>query len=192
MKGRACHAGRPHMGANAIHAAARIIGELERLTFKAHHPLFEVPQPSLSVTMIQAGAKVNIIPERCSFSIDRRMMPGETSQSVLQEIEEVIKKCSSDGIQTEVRITHEGWDPYAIDPNSSWVKALCETVQEVVGQYPADQGKGGMHGRLPSLPLGKIPSVCFGPGLEIWPMRQMKGWRWRRWCRRRRCTPFRR
>jgi hypothetical protein len=31
VKGRASHAGRPHVGANAIHAAARTIGELERL-----------------------------------------------------------------------------------------------------------------------------------------------------------------
>ena len=42
--------------------------------------------------MIQAGSKVNIIPERCTFSIDRRMMPGETSESVRREIEEVFDK----------------------------------------------------------------------------------------------------
>ncbi|HYB20856.1 MAG TPA: ArgE/DapE family deacylase, partial [Thermodesulfobacteriota bacterium] len=115
VKGRASHAGRPYIGANAIHAAARIINELERLEFKAHHPLFEIPHPSLSVTMIQAGSKVNIIPERCTFSIDRRLMPGETSESILREIKEVLKKCASEGISSEVRIAHEGWDPYVID-----------------------------------------------------------------------------
>ena len=166
VKGRASHAGRPHVGANAIHAAARMISELERLTFKAHHPLFEVPRPNLSVTMIQAGAKVNIIPERCSFSIDRRMMPGETSQSVQQEIEKVLRQFSSDGISSEVRITHEGWDPYAIDPSSPWVKALCETIQEVVGQFPQIKGKAGCTDASHLYHLGKIPSVCFGPGLE--------------------------
>ena len=166
VKGRASHAGRPHLGANAIHAAARMISELERLTFKAHHPLFEVPRPNLSVTMIQAGAKVNIIPERCSFSIDRRMMPGETSQSVQQEIEKVLRQFSSDGISSEVRITHEGWDPYAIDPSSPWVKALCETIQEVVGQFPQIKGKAGCTDASHLYHLGKIPSVCFGPGLE--------------------------
>jgi succinyl-diaminopimelate desuccinylase len=166
VKGRASHAGRPHMGANAIHAAARIIGELERLTFKAHHPLFEIPHPSLSVTMIQAGSKVNIIPERCSFFIDRRMMPGETSQSVLGEIEEVLQKCPSGGISSEVRITHEGWDPYAIDPGSPWVKGLCETVEEVTGQFPQIKGKAGCTDASHLYHQGRIPSVCFGPGLE--------------------------
>jgi acetylornithine deacetylase/succinyl-diaminopimelate desuccinylase family protein len=166
VKGRASHAGRPHVGANAIHAAARIIGELGRLTFKAHHPLFEIPHPSLSVTMIQAGTKVNIIPERCTFSIDRRMMLGETSQSVLREIEEVLRKCSSGGISSEVRVTHEGWDPYAIDPGSPWVKGLCETVEEVTGQFPQIKGKAGCTDASHLYHHGKIPSVCFGPGLE--------------------------
>jgi len=166
VKGRASHAGRPHVGANAVHAAARIIGELERLTFKAHHPLFEIPHPSLSVTMIQAGSKVNIIPERCTFSIDRRMMPGETSESVRREIETVLKKCSSDGIHSDVRITHEGWDPYAIDPSSPWVKGLCETVEEVAGQFPQIKGKAGCTDASHLYHYGKIPSVCFGPGLE--------------------------
>jgi len=166
VKGRASHAGRPHVGANAVHAAARIISELERLTFKAHHPLFEIPHPSLSVTMIQAGTKVNIIPERCTFSIDRRMMPGETSGSICREIEEVLRKCSSDGIHSEVRITHEGWDPYAIDPSSPWVKGLCGTVEEVTGQFPQIKGKAGCTDASHLYHHGKIPSVCFGPGLE--------------------------
>jgi len=166
VKGRASHAGRPHVGANAVHAAARIIHELERLTFKAHHPLFEIPHPSLSVTLIQAGSKVNIIPERCTFSIDRRMMPGETSESISREIEEVLQRNSSEGISSTVRITHEGWDPYAIDPGSPWVKELCAAVQEVVGQFPQIKGKAGCTDASHLHHQGKIPAVCFGPGLE--------------------------
>jgi len=166
VKGRASHAGRPYIGANAIHAAARIINELERLEFKAHHPLFEIPHPSLSVTMIQAGSKVNIIPERCTFSIDRRLMPGETSESILREIKEVLKKCASEGISSEVRIAHEGWDPYAIDPSSPLAKILCGVIEEVVGQFPQIKGKAGCTDASHLYHQAGIPSVCFGPGLE--------------------------
>jgi len=166
VKGRASHAGRPYIGANAIHAAARIINELERLEFKAHHPLFEIPHPSLSVTMIQAGSKVNIIPERCTFSIDRRLMPGETSESILREIKEVLKKCASEGISSEVRIAHEGWDPYVIDPSSPLAKILCGVIEEVVGQFPQIKGKAGCTDASHLYHQAGIPSVCFGPGLE--------------------------
>lgn len=166
VKGRASHAGRPHLGVNAVHAAARMISGLEKLTFKAHHPLFEIPHPSLSVTMIQAGTKINIIPERCTFSIDRRMIPGETSASILQEIEEVLQQNSTPGISREVRITHEGWDPYALDPDSPLVKGVGGAVEEVVGQYPKIKGKAGCTDASHLFHHANIPTVCFGPGLE--------------------------
>lgn len=166
VKGKASHAGRPHVGANAIHAAARIIHELEAMQFKARHPLFEIPHPSLSVTMIRAGTKVNIIPERCTFSVDRRMMPGETSESILREINEVLKICSSEGISAEVRLTHEGWDPYAIDPSSPLVQGLCRSIEEVVGQFPQIKGKAGCTDASHLYHKAGVRSVCFGPGFE--------------------------
>jgi acetylornithine deacetylase/succinyl-diaminopimelate desuccinylase-like protein len=166
VKGRASHAGRPHLGANALQAAARMISGLEKLHFQAHHPLFEIPNPSLSVTMIQAGTKINIIPERCTFSIDRRMIPGETSESIRQEIEEVLKKNLSEGISTEVRITHDGWDPYALDPGSPLVKGLSRAIKDVVGETPNLKGKAGCTDASHLVHRAHIPSVCFGPGLE--------------------------
>jgi len=166
VKGRASHAGRPHLGANALQAAARMISGLEKLTFKARHPLFEIPTPSLSVTMIQAGTKINIIPERCTFAIDRRMIPGETSESVRQEIEEVLQKSLSEGISTEVRLTHEGWDPYALNPDSPLVKGLSRAIKEESGETPKLKGKAGCTDASHLVHKAQIPSVCFGPGLE--------------------------
>jgi acetylornithine deacetylase/succinyl-diaminopimelate desuccinylase family protein len=166
VKGRASHAGRPHLGANALQAAARMIAGLEKIEFRARHPLFEIPSPSLSVTMIQGGTKVNIIPERCSFSIDRRMVPGETPETVLGEIEEVIRANLSAGISTETRITHEGWDPYALDPDAPLVVGLSRAVREVVGKTPRLKGKAGCTDASHLFHRGGIPAVCFGPGLE--------------------------
>jgi len=166
VKGRASHAGRPHLGANALHAAARMISGLERLAFKARHPLFEIPTPSLSVTMIQSGTEINIIPERCAFAIDRRMVPGETSESVRQEIEEILRQNLSEGISANVSVTHEGWDPYALNPDSPLVIGLSRAVQEVVGEAPRLKGKAGCTDASHLFHKAQIPSVCFGPGLE--------------------------
>jgi succinyl-diaminopimelate desuccinylase len=166
LKGRASHAALPHLGANAIHAAARIIGGLERLQFAAHHPLFEVPHPSLSVTLIQGGTKVNIIPEGCTFSIDRRMMPGETPDSILQEIEHVIQSNTPAGIISHIRTTHSGWDPYAIDPDTHLVKGLGQAIQEVRGKFPQVMGKAPCTDASHLFHRAHIPTVCFGPGLD--------------------------
>ncbi len=166
VRGRASHAGRPHLGANAVQGAARCIGALAEMGFRASHPLFEIPHPSLSVTMIQGGTKINIIPERCTFSIDRRMVPGETSESIRQEIEEVLRSCAPPGISTEVRITHEGWDPYALDPGHALVRGLSRAVEEVTGRVPEIKGKAGCTDASHLYHKGRIAAVCFGPGLE--------------------------
>jgi acetylornithine deacetylase/succinyl-diaminopimelate desuccinylase family protein len=166
VKGRASHAGRPYIGANALHAAARMISGLEELHFQAHHPLFEIPNPSLSVTMIQGGTKVNIIPDRCFFAIDRRMIPGETSDSMRKEIEEVIQQHLSEGISAEIRITHDGWDPYVLDAEAPIVKGLSQAVMDVVGEVPKLKGKAGCTDASHFVHKARIPSVCFGPGLE--------------------------
>jgi succinyl-diaminopimelate desuccinylase len=166
VKGRASHAGRSHLGANAIQAASRMIQELHRLPLKGHHPLFEIPHPSLSVTLIQGGTKINIIPARCSFSIDRRMVPGETTESVLGEIEEIVRKNTEEGILAEVRVTHSGWDPYAIDPEFPAVRGLCQSVEKVLGSPARIKGKSGCTDASHLFHRAGIPSVCFGPGLE--------------------------
>ncbi len=166
VKGRASHAGRPHLGANALVAAARMISDLEKLAFKARHPLFEIPSPSLSVTMIQSGSKVNIIPERCVFSIDRRMIPGETSESVRREIEEVVRGNLSEGISADVRVIHEGWDPYALNSDSTLVTGLSRAVREEIGEAPGLKGKAGCTDASHLFHKARIPAVCFGPGLE--------------------------
>ena len=40
--------------------------------------------------MVQAGVKDNVIPDRAEIIIDRRMVPGETSEEVEKEVKEFI------------------------------------------------------------------------------------------------------
>jgi acetylornithine deacetylase/succinyl-diaminopimelate desuccinylase-like protein len=94
------------------------------------------------------------------------MLPGETSETVRREIEEMLHKNLSEGISTEVRITHEGWDPYALDPDSPLVAGLSRAVQEVVGEAPRLKGKAGCTDASHLVHKAHIPAVCFGPGLE--------------------------
>ncbi|MEZ4636778.1 MAG: peptidase dimerization domain-containing protein [Caldilineaceae bacterium] len=38
--------------------------------------------PVLSVTLIEGGDGINIVPDRCRVSIDRRIVPGESAATV--------------------------------------------------------------------------------------------------------------
>ncbi|RPJ02505.1 MAG: M20 family peptidase, partial [Deltaproteobacteria bacterium] len=89
VKGKASHAGRPHLGINAISSGARLVEAIHSLKFKNRNEAFDIPEPSLSVTMIHGGTKENIIPDRCDLVLDRRMIPGETTETVTGELRAV-------------------------------------------------------------------------------------------------------
>lgn len=80
ITGRAAHSSMAHLGINAIHVAAQMIGELRRIEdeLRNNHrdERFEPPYATLQVTTIEGGAASNIIPLSCSFGFEVRALPG--------------------------------------------------------------------------------------------------------------------
>ncbi|MGW1345482.1 M20 family metallopeptidase [Kribbella sp. NPDC002412] len=87
IHGRACHAGNPDDGANAIYGAAAVVAEIERL----HASLAADPHPLLgpatwSVGQINGGTGGSIVPAECVIVADRRLLPGESPAAVLADL----------------------------------------------------------------------------------------------------------
>ncbi|MEV0290176.1 M20 family metallopeptidase [Kribbella sp. NPDC050820] len=87
IHGRACHAGNPDDGANAIYGAAAVVAEIERL----HTSLAADPHPLLgpatwSVGQINGGTGGSIVPAECVIVADRRLLPGESPAAVLSDL----------------------------------------------------------------------------------------------------------
>jgi acetylornithine deacetylase len=87
IHGRACHAGNPDDGANAIYGAAAVVAEIERL----HAELAADPHPLLgpatwSVGQINGGTGGSIVPADCVIVADRRLLPGEAPAAVLDDL----------------------------------------------------------------------------------------------------------
>ncbi len=79
-KGRSAHAAWGE-GENAITKAARDILALEDLRFDREHPALGLP--SLHVTVIEGGARHNVIPDRCRFVADIRTTPCYTPEEIV-------------------------------------------------------------------------------------------------------------
>ena len=87
VHGRACHAGNPDDGANAIYGAVAVVAEIERL----HAELAAKPHPLLgpatwSVGQINGGTGGSIVPADCVVVADRRLLPGESPEIVLDDL----------------------------------------------------------------------------------------------------------
>lgn len=163
--GKACHAGRPHVGNNAVEYAAKVIEALKNIQFDAQHDLFEwgLKEPSLSVTKISGGIQSNIIPEECTLLIDRRMMPGETEDKVIAQIREAIAPLFGKGFEITVEVVNKGWDPYVIDQDEEMLKDIIHSYKRITGEAPGVRGKGGCTDASHIFHAG-IPVVILGPG----------------------------
>jgi len=86
--GVACDSSTPHLGVNAIHKMGPVLIALEQyageLQSRSPHP--QLGPATLSVGTIQGGASANIVPERCTIAVDRRLLPGETAEAAQREL----------------------------------------------------------------------------------------------------------
>lgn len=166
--GRASHTAAARVtGVNAIAKAAKAILALEK-DIDRFHPA--VGKPVISVNTIQAGVAHNVVPGECTFSIDRRLIPGESRESVVAEIVATL-----DGIASEDPAFRYELD---IDPRkdhipanitedtSPLVQALRASVTTVTGHEPEYfvAWAGATDGRF--YRQAGIDTVGYGPGGE--------------------------
>ena len=96
VKGRSVHSGLSHLGENAVEKAVCILEALLKLKTQVTsrkssiltHPETGLDRMTarLNINMIQGGLKVNIVPDQCTISIDRRLIPEENLTEARQEI----------------------------------------------------------------------------------------------------------
>jgi acetylornithine deacetylase len=89
VTGKEAHSSQPHRAANAIEAAARLIGFLSDLAEekRAQAPAdsrFEPPFTSFNVGTIAGGTAQNIVPRHCSFTWEYRELPGDDGAAILE------------------------------------------------------------------------------------------------------------
>lgn len=163
--GKAAHTAVPELGTNAISAMRKVLSFFEDHYFpqleKMNHPL--CGKATGVVSMINGGVQINMVPPSCSIDIDRRVLPGENSTEVLQDIKtQLAQYLKGQNIAYEVR-------PLLLDaalntaPDAAISKAAARTASELhispdlVGvPYGTDASKLQHEAAL--------PGIVFGPG----------------------------
>lgn len=89
--GIAGHSSEPTRGRNAISALARAIVAVDRLSDAFRdRPDPRLGPATLSIGLVEGGSAPNIIPERATFTVDRRVLPGEDDRTVTLELERAL------------------------------------------------------------------------------------------------------
>ena len=166
--GRASHTAAARVtGVNAIAKAAKAILALEK-DIDRFHPA--VGKPVISVNMIQAGVAHNVVPGECAFSIDRRLIPGETRESAVAEIiatlDDIAREDPAFRYELDIDPRKDHIPANITDDSSLIVQALRDSITKVTGQEPEYfvAWAGATDGRF--YRLAGIDTVGYGPGGE--------------------------
>ncbi|MCM8750146.1 M20 family metallopeptidase [Thermomicrobiaceae bacterium CFH 74404] len=166
--GRTAHGALPWEGVNAIEGMARVITALQqelwpRLERKTH-PYFA--HASATISLIEGGVKTNVVPDRCSIFIDRRLIPGEMPEEAIAEVREVAERAVAGvpGLRVEVGPAREwGGRPAVMSPPESPVVQGMLAVNRFLGLDTELTGFSmGTDGRF--FAAKGYPTIIYGPG----------------------------
>ena len=143
----------------AISATENYLAVLEQVRHKL------VGNPTISVGTISGGTKPNVVPDNCRAMIERRMMPSERSDQVIQEIRKLFDSIamSDKNFKYDLRIVNIR-DGAEISEDEKIVKFCRNSVKEVTGIDPGITGFIATSDMATLVNRAKIPTVLLGPG----------------------------
>ena len=170
LRGKSAHAARPDTGHDAIEAAATLLPALyrHRDALAARPSLTPgITHPTLVVGMIEGGINTNVVADRLSLRIDRRIVPEESPEAVEAELRGVIEAACRGlpGITVETRRILLA-RPFAPAPGAEELTELmCREASAVMGKPVTPIGVPlYTDARLYS--EAGIPTVMYGAGPE--------------------------
>jgi acetylornithine deacetylase/succinyl-diaminopimelate desuccinylase family protein len=164
-KGKAVHGSRPEEGVNAVLNMCKILLALNKHTFKfTPHSL--LPKPTIAAgTLINGGTKANVIPELCEAVCDVRVIPGMSSEDVINEAQDVINKLKKKDPDINAEVSSLFWWPTSeISKSENVFQIANSAVRNVSGYDLVPRGTSGSNDTAWLTGIAKIPAMAFGPG----------------------------
>ncbi|MEU6401387.1 succinyl-diaminopimelate desuccinylase [Streptomyces sp. NPDC046985] len=151
-KGERAHSARSWMGANAVHAAAPILGRLA--AYEPRNPVIDGLEyrEGLNAVGVSGGVAGNVIPDECVVAVNYRYAPDRTEEEAVAHVREVFADC---GVEEFVVDDHS---PGAL-PGLGHPAAAA--FVEAVGAVPRPKFGWTDVSRFSAL---GVPAVNYGPG----------------------------
>jgi len=169
VTGFEAHSSMTHLGANAIFAAAEIVGEIARIRDELIAEgdatgRFKPPYSSIEIGHVSGGTAINIVPRHCRLHWEMRGLPGVDPAAVLERVERFgretvlprLRAVSGDtDIETRLGVNVPGLAPAADEPAQRLALRLTERNDTIAVAYGTEAGLFQRAG---------IPTVVCGPG----------------------------
>jgi len=140
VKGKSVHSGLSHLGENAVEKASLLMKALLDLKQRIEERESNVPThpdtglkrmvARLNINMVKGGIKVNIIPDECLISVDRRLIPEETIEDARKELLDTM--ASVPGVTWELERVFG--IPTVPPNNDPIVDRLADIIRDTIGE----------------------------------------------------------
>ena len=161
-RGTPAHGSNPRDGISAIETAAKAVLALHAAEYAGPpHPLLGLP--TANVGTIEGGSGHNTVAERCRFQVDRRLLPGMTAETAVEEIEAKLEAIGDPNLRYDLEVEVFG-EASEIDPGEPFVELVRATIERVTGRSPQLLGMPfATDARFVRNEAG-VPAVVCGPG----------------------------
>ncbi|HEV7836904.1 MAG TPA: ArgE/DapE family deacylase [Gemmatimonadaceae bacterium] len=165
FRGRAAHGSRYDLGVDAITHAGLLLAELDQLELTRdsgpRHPL--LGRGSLHASKIHGGVGMSTYPEQCDLAIERRTLPGESTERALLEITDACERVKARRPGFDARVTLSTAQlPSEVPPEAPIVGRLRGALERENMQVRIEGFSAWTDAAL--FNEAGIPAICFGPG----------------------------
>jgi acetylornithine deacetylase/succinyl-diaminopimelate desuccinylase-like protein len=168
VHGKQGHAAMPESGVDALVAANQILQTIyaSREFLKAKRSKVPgIKHPTLNVGLIQGGINTNVVPDRVSFRIDRRIIPEETPEAAEAELRGLIERIAAacQGIRVEIRRILLALPLVRLPGSERLTLALQKYGEKIFGVPIAEHGVP-LYTDARHYTAAGIPTVLYGAG----------------------------
>lgn len=171
VRGKPAHVGLHFRGINAFTGMLDVAGRLrtlgddvaERLTAFSIRPEAARRSVLLLGGELSGGHNFNVVPERVSFTVDRRTNPEEDFEVERDRLLDVVNEARVRGIDCRVEILQEG-RAGATPPDGGLGRALAASIRHVTRASARFELCPGVLETRHYAAVG-IPALAYGPGL---------------------------
>jgi succinyl-diaminopimelate desuccinylase len=167
VTGRSAHAAKPWTGIDALEPATSILNTLYAWRNGLAARESKVPgigAPQLTIGLIQGGINTNVVPDRVTMRMDRRIVPEENPASVERELRGVIAGAAAAyEAKVEVRRILLATPLTPTPAGARLVEILCRHASRVLGT-PVVAGGVPLYTDARHYAAAGVPVVLYGAG----------------------------
>ncbi|MGF1593050.1 MAG: M20/M25/M40 family metallo-hydrolase [Kiloniellaceae bacterium] len=168
VSGKSAHAAMPFTGHDALEAANAVLTALYEWRKSLAQKVSEIDgigSPQCTVGLIEGGINTNVVPDRVTFRLDRRMIPEEDSAAAEQELRGLIEDAARrfPGIAVKIRRILLAAPLTPLKGGERLIERLSRRASEVMSEPVGAKGVP-LYTDARHYTAAGIPTVLYGAG----------------------------